>query len=423
MTINNLNYSEIMTNEEMVEMFDPETPETLETTPAPAISSSKSQEVTDMVYETDSLGKALTGRTPERIQHETSIPTEVMFPKDAKILYVGDPWQRMGRELDESHGSNLTIIDYAYGEVASFVRDNEYFRECISRGYTNLNYRIEDLLGEDSPFDLAIEDVAWLKNFDVLIKEANRLSEAAVSDDDYALAAEAWGKAREFIEETHKAEVEKTEQEESEPGDSPSYYDSDKAELDYFRTSAWYDCVYGERGFKDIPDWNNIIKPKIDALEHELTELSENERKKIIANYTRGWIEEIRLQKRTEKSNVVEAVFPQLPFKSGSFDRLVASWSLSAHVFAQLDEEGFEVFWDETHRVLADNGEAYIFPLNYYYYVDETLLNSLEKMKKKHPEMEYSVLDNEGAIVPTDELGTYGEEYTLVLHKGVSDNK
>lgn len=416
MSINRLPNSEYLTDGVLEEIFDRESSETTRKQP------DKSREVTDLVYETDPLGKALTGRTPERLERETGISTEIMFPKDAKILYVGDPWQRMGRELDESHGSNLTLIDYEYGEVASFVRDDENFRRSIDRKGKYLAEQLEAMTGENAIEVYQDEDARWLKRFKELVQEANRLSEVAESDENYIYAAEAWGKARAYIEESHREQVEKKEQQDSEPGDIPTDEDYEDDELAYFRTSAWYDCVYGERGFKDILDWNNIIKPRVEALEQELVDLPEKERDKKIANETRGWIEEIRLQKRTEKSNVVEAVFPQLPFKDEAFDRFVASWSISAHVFAELDEEGFEVFWDEIHRVLADQGEAYIFPLNYYYYVDEILINSLEQMKEKHPDMDYSILDNTGTPLSYEKAGSYGyrDEYTLVLHKGTN---
>lgn len=94
-----------------------------------------SQEVTDIVYETDPVDKALTGRTSEIIEEQTGISKEVLFPLNKKILYVGDPWQRMGKELDKSHGSDLTLIDYEFGDAVSFVSDDEYFRNKLDREY------------------------------------------------------------------------------------------------------------------------------------------------------------------------------------------------------------------------------------------------------------------------------------------------
>lgn len=226
------------------------------------------------------------------------------------------------------------------------------------------------------------------------------------------LASAAWTKAKVYIEELHSSDLEKNTAK-SDPGDSLNYeYDM----LSEFRKTAWYNCIFGERGFKDIPDWNNIIEPKVDALKNKIQDLPEDEQNKIIQNNTRGWIEEIRLKKDTENVNVVEAIFPQLPFKSESFDRIVASWSLSAHVFAKLTEEEFEVFWDESYRVLKDKGEMYIFPLTFHYYVDDTLLNSLDNMREKYLGSGYYFIDNAGNRIDEEGNGE-GYEYTLVTYK------
>ena len=62
---------------------------------------------------------------------------------------------------------------------------------------------------------------------------------------------------------------------------------------------------------------------------------------------TKGWVEEIRLKKVPKQANVVEAIFPELPFAPASFDRFVASWSISAHTFGVLNEAGFRGYWEE----------------------------------------------------------------------------
>ena len=59
--------------------------------------------VADTVFEVDPSSKSLTGRTPERLEQETGIPKEELFPEGKDIIYVGDPWQRMGVELDNEH--------------------------------------------------------------------------------------------------------------------------------------------------------------------------------------------------------------------------------------------------------------------------------------------------------------------------------
>lgn len=378
----------------------------------------KLNELTELVYETDPYGKALTGRTPERIEEETGIPQDEMFPQDADILYVGDPWQRMGKELDESHGSRLTLIDYEFGEVASFETNDESFRHRIEWKGEHTQNTLENLLAEGAEI-YTDKDIVWMQAFKELLQEANDLSQNAKTDADYYNASEAWTRAREFIEVTHKAQLEEQEQQQKEPGDPDQPYDSPEQEdIASFRTDAWYTCVDGERGFKDIPDWKNIIKPKVDAKEKELAHLPEEERERQIADWTRTWIEEIRLQKKTEKANVVEAVFPQLPFKNESFDRFVASWSISAHTFSQMDTEGFNTYWDEIRRVLKPGGSAYIFPLNFYWEPDQQFIDSLKQLETRYPDMSYEIRDTVGHLSQIDnEQDVYGDEFTLILHK------
>lgn len=415
MPITRLPNSEYLTDDVMEEIFSNRSnPQEKQKKSDNLANPQKINEVAKLALEIDPLGKALTGRSPERIFIETSIPTEEMFPKDAKILYVGDPWQRMGRDLDKSHGKNLTIIDYEYGDVVAFISDDETFRNQLAfrtqQLLVNLSYLTRIAVLEN----FSDSDAQWLLEFSQIVALAHSGSEDTSSWDDYKMASESWKKAREYIETSYKKSLETTEQNSAEPGDPQIDPDDNLAS---FRASAWYDCVYAERGFRDIPDWHNIILPKIRDLETKLGDLSEDEKAKVIANFKRGWIEEIRLKNTTENVNVVEAVFPQLPFKDDSFDRLVASWSISAHLFAELDVEGFDTIWDETHRVLKTNGKAYIFPLNYYYFVDKTLIDSLENMKEKYPEMAYAILDAHGETMAYP-LGGYEDNFTLVIKKG-----
>ena len=50
------------------------------------------KQVADVALEVDPAHKALTGRTPERIEQETGIDRHQMFPDHGRILYIGDPW-------------------------------------------------------------------------------------------------------------------------------------------------------------------------------------------------------------------------------------------------------------------------------------------------------------------------------------------
>jgi len=378
-----------------------------------------------LVYKTDPFGKALTGRTPERIEDETGIKKELIFPPDGKILYVGDPWQRMGKELDESHGSNLTIIDYEFGETASFETDDEKFRERIQyKAETNIK-TVTDFLEEAEDNDLNSKDIDWLQVYRTKLHTAHALSESAVSDTDYSQAAEAWGALRDYIEKIHRAELMAQEQQSTEPGDPLTRIEIHENEaLAYFRTDAWYMAVDGERGFRDIPDWKNIIYPKLENKRSEMYGLPEKELEHQLNAWKKSYIDEIRLEKMTEHTNVVQAIFPQLPFANESFDRFVASWSISAHTFSELDKDGFDLYWEEILRVLKVDGEAYIFPLNYYWEPDVDFIDSLIDLSKTHPEVQWCILDGTGEICqinsPSD---VYGDEFTLIIYKepGVTD--
>lgn len=350
------------------------------------------QQLTDLVYETDPAGKALTGRTPERIQQETGIPKEQMFPENAKILYVGDPWQRMGKAIDNS---NLTIIDYEFGDVTSFVTDNEGFRSRIAWKADYLLTQIGRFKQVDSPQP---NQLTWLNEFKNLVQDAKTLSDSATILDDYPKAADAWRKAKEFIEEQYKKDLDSIDETKTgDPGDSLGEYDAFSA----LRKEAWYACIYGERGFRDIPDFYNIIVPKIDEKKNQLLKegAGEEEAQSKIAKSMRGWIEEIRLKKIPEKANVVEGVFPALPFKARSFDRFVASWSISAHTFGELDKAGFLYYWSEIYRVLDAQGEAYIFPLHYSDIDEEGLEHSLKEFAGQHS-FQWKYFDWQGQETP-----------------------
>ncbi|MFW5703779.1 MAG: hypothetical protein ACOCXQ_03005 [Patescibacteria group bacterium] len=118
----------------------------------------------------DSKGKALTGRTPERIHRETGISSEVMFPDNKQILYIGDPWQRMGKEIDTEQ---MTIIDYEYGEVASFEKDRSSFFRTISNRVKMLEGEIQYFL--DTNAGTSDQDRDWLLRLYSLVKKAAHL--------------------------------------------------------------------------------------------------------------------------------------------------------------------------------------------------------------------------------------------------------
>lgn len=175
------------------------------------------------------------------------------------------------------------------------------------------------------------------------------------------------------------------------------------------------------RGYQDIYDYETIIVPKITKKAEELRknpDLTPTERDTIVASWTKTWINQIRTHKKPERANVAVALFPKLPFKDGSFDQIVASWSISAHVFDLLSPDEFMTCWKELDRVLANDGNVYIFPLNYYFENYYDMLQSLQTMSKKL-NLDYQLLDSDGEPINEDDFeNSKYDVYTLHISKG-----
>lgn len=347
------------------------------------------QRCVEAVYNSDPFQKRLTGRTPEIIQEETGINKDEIFPNDQQILYVGDPWQRMGLEIDNP---NLTIIDYEFGEPASFIDDDDKFHSEI-KGKCNETTREVDYLLEQGSLNEFEQN--WLTKFRDKIITANQISEVR-NINDYNQAADAWHELKVLVEEAYQ---------------DPNLQNNPF--LVRLRRESWYLCVFGERGFRDIPDWEKIIKPKLenDSEKLKAQNLSDEEFDQKLSLKRKQYIEEIRLKKKPEKSSVVEGVFPQLPFQDQSFDRFVASWSISAHTFENLEKDEFEFFWHEISRVLKLKGRAYIFPVDHNRVTESDFIDTL-KYSNEHFGLEWQLADQNGQ--PESEL-----EYahTLILIK------
>ena len=304
----------------------------------------------------------------------------------------------MGKEIDDNR---LVIVDYEYGETASFIRDKNRFKQDISHRSENLLHKLTSLRTYRT---LTPDESSWLDSFETIIQQARLSIENLDNISQYPEAASQWLKAKEYIDEAYRKQ-----QTNGDAGDKTQICD----DISYFRTDAWYDCVLGERGFRDLYDWEHIIMPKVKQKEQELShkqDITEEEKQTIIDSWIRTWINEIRLEKKPAKAHVVVGVFPQLPFKDKHFDRMVASWSISAHLFAYLDHDQFMVCWKETARVLADEGEAFIFPLTYEDIDQETILNSLYEAQHMYG-ITFELLDNTGTLLADEDF-----YYATTLH-------
>ncbi|PIW75564.1 MAG: hypothetical protein CO002_01285 [Candidatus Portnoybacteria bacterium CG_4_8_14_3_um_filter_44_10] len=323
------------------------------------------ERIRELILEYDGNEKRLTGRTPEEVAKVAGFEKEKLFPPGKRVLYVGDPWQKLGKEMNDP---NLTIIDYEFGESVSFLKDEKEFREDILEKAERLLKEIAVIKQNNS---LSAQEIVRTDEFAGLIERAARLSQKAGyftkgenPSEKYSEAAVAWERAKRYIEEIARTKKEGNQR------------------LAMFAKNSWYDCVLGERGFRDIPDWHNIIFPRLESLigEKEKTngeKLSAGEINALVEKYQKQYIDDIRLKKQVEKPNVVKAMFPFLPFKDKTFDRFVSCWAISTHVFSEMETEDFEYYWREIIRVLDEDGEAFIFPINYGIVDENNLKQSL----------------------------------------------
>lgn len=352
--------------------------------------------LTERVYNRDKPGKSLTGRTVETLVFETEIPAEELFPLDTRILYIGDPWQKMGLELDASHGDKLTLIDYEYGEVASFVTEPSEFFEGIEKRTSRVLTELHNCLTSATPYS-----DEQLDAFDSLFSAITTAAEpttVALQQDRFKETAALWDALKQQVE-------------------TCTVFNGNPYETKLIK-DMWYLAVFGARGLTDIYDWETSIKPQLEKAEWETQHLPQQEQAQFLRLEEKRLIEEQRMHKKPEQANVVQAVFPQLPFADASFGRVVASWSISAHIFNGMTFDEYFVCWKELFRVLEPAGEAIVFPLNYYYYPDFDFVSSLEEMTEQHNDFEFEVLDQNGSPIPKEYI-TYEDDnaYTLIISK------
>ena len=365
----------------------------------------KEREMRALIYDLDARQKALTGRTPEKIEEETGISKQDIFPEGAHVLYVGDPWQRMGIERDTA---DTVIVDYEFGESAKFVSDDGKFFANLLGSYGEIKkdgplsdngsarrfLKRSEFWASNSRAEGTQRN--WARELTELVTKALSVSEQVAGTlSAYPHAADTWKNVREYIEKTHHKEIEEAaERLPSHPGDSGNRKD----EFSDFRRDAWYQAVDAERGFRDLFDWALIVQPQLEAHRSRLLQegVSKEEYGREMEKLRTKLIDDVRLRKKPEHALVVKAMFPFLPFENSSFDRLVASWSISAHVFPVMTREEFATCWREIERVLAKDGEAFIFPLDYYYSPNDLaegeFYETLNEAKKLY-DMEWELVD------------------------------
>lgn len=286
--------------------------------------------IADRVEEIDRYQKALTGRRAEDYARESGLEVGILFPEGKEVLNVGDPWQTLDLP-------GVTSIDYEFGEEAEFVRDEPAFLAELPHV---LRSAIEQLRLQSET-----GDVEEAKLASVLIEEleAQRPAMEQAVPDDYVPLADICRALHQRI---------------SALRESRGADQGDVRRAASGLREAWYGLVHLERGFRDSDLVRNVIEPTLNA--KIITErLSGQEREELF----RQLVEQHRFVKRTKHARILKATFPDVPFEPDSFDRIVASWSLSTHMFPEMSAEEFTVYWNKFDELLRAGGAAYLWPI------------------------------------------------------------
>lgn len=344
------------------------------------------ENIANRVLEIDRTFKALTGRRAEDYAWQSGVSLEDLFPEGKEILNVGDPWQTLDLE-------GVTSIDYEFGEEASFVDNEEQFLETTSYY-----------------FDKAYDNLVYAKKYDsglsggeheVIEKLLDRLGEVRsdvekVLPADYVPLANIFRGMHELISALHQS--------------NDSAPDIREARVDLRDT--WYSLVHLERGFRDSDLMRNVINP---TLESEIiqSKLSHEEQERL----KKQLIEQHRFVKRTKHARVMKATFPDVPFEPGSFDRIVASWSLSTHMFPEMSKQDFTIYWNKMDELLKRDGVAYLWPI--YMGNEDFITESLVEYTKTGGYAELKDADN-GEMISIRDTDEFRDRLyrgtTLIIH-------
>lgn len=281
----------------------------------------KAEVVSDLLS-IDQEGKALTGRKIDQYEDESGIAEDELFPENARILNIGDPWQVLDKE-------GMVNLEYEAGEEADFVLDQEVFQDSILPELDRMERLIEEIQSGDDAFG---SELKWRVN---AVKE--RLSEG-VNIEDYPKESAVMYDVTRLISTRH--------------GNDDGHGAS---------RELWYAAMRLARGLEDVYYAETVIKPAVERAVIEERGLSKEDEAVLI----RQLIEEFRGRKKYKHAELVKGAFPDTSFEDDSFDRVTASWSVSAHMFGVMDEKQFAVVWKELDRILKRDGAAYIWPLDY----------------------------------------------------------
>lgn len=316
------------------------------------------KEIRRLIQELDIPEKALTGRKVESYEMGSGVLESELFPEGGKVLNIGDPWQTLDLP-------NVLSIDYETGEEALFPSTYEQAIE-------DFDDRREKLLGVIDGNIVGrlteIADLGFSPANDLLIswREVQR----AVGSNDLENMSKFADVGQQVFDFGHEMSAFRKEYEEWEKEQE----DVDRDDDVHFMES-WYKVQDLGRLYADAHTWEYEVGPAIAQEAVRNKGLSDEEEREIV----RRVVAQERFLKKTKYADFKKGAWPEVWFPDESFDRITASWSLSAHVFREMKPEHHKFYFDEMDRVLKEEGCAYIWPLGYWYDNFDDLYDGIQK--------------------------------------------
>lgn len=308
--------------------------------------------------------KKINGHSAEYVAQVLKLEVEELFPSNGKTVYIGDPWQKLDRK-------GVVIVDYEFGPVVEFQSNREIYLAVLE----DRLHKVKELINQSREPEIQHFLETEIAQIDKLFQRAS-IEEMT----EYEQIVGEFLASKQRIEEEIQRETGGTE--------SDPIHAMDAAVRD-----LWYTAVHGAR-LVDVLDWaTECDEPYRTFVESLPSHLPEAVREEKLKNKRHELIEAIRFEKTAKEAEVVQAMFPFLPFEDESFDRFVAFWSISTYAWPYLTSEDFTTYWEEIYRLLKEKGKAYISPLDSdnAYAMHRTLI----AFNEAHPDFLFSYDDEE----------------------------
>lgn len=355
------------------------------------------------------------------IEDMTGIPFAEMFGTDEtgeKVAYIGAPWQA----LTVMDANRMFVFDYEYGEIANFSRS---YGEVMDQVGSSLDGQYSFALRDYYDVCQNVEfhndpEAEWVRESKIQVEEVYGLLQNLDYDGHDEKSIIQINKLLSDLEDSlqireikYGTTIERREVERVEKGGEHGEYHPIEGYSVYLR--RFIQKVHD--GLDDVYDYEKTVAPNLERFIHELPDYLDEEKKALAIKFEElSMLNMLRLEKKTEKSHVIVGIFPDLPLKQASMDRLVCSYSISTHVIPEADEADFRSWIEEIDRVLTPGGKAYIFPMQQRFpfgrEYDEVALDQVlgEHLPVNGGRLEYAYFEN-------PDTSAWRQDTTLIIEK------